>query len=266
MTDDQELLKEEYAQVIAALPSSCGQVSPDESAQVATLRRIAAKWKQMFGRCAEQSVDSVATKRDDGLYEERHAVFYGNGCTIAAASAFRQTWSCHGCTPPVGPIPPEPPTGPQPTPPPTDPQPPVAGCKPPLPPKVWTAETLPPGYDGQLVGKTRYEMLCRPHGNVIDCTVQNVRACDYCDAIGMGEYDDGQNRCGCPVRPEGAPDREVCEAYLTGGTKLEPKNGATCEFVHENPYMFRPSGGNCRLCGSNGTTYNGERQGCGDWF
>jgi hypothetical protein len=117
---------------------------------------------------------------------------------------------------------------------------------------------------------------CKPHSNVIDCTVQNVRACDYCAAIGMGESG-GQIRCGCPVRneckpPEDKPqnfkceERSACEQYLTGGTVLESRNGATCEFVHGNPSMFKPNAGNCRLCGVNGTTYRGERQGCGEWF
>ena len=165
--------------------------------------------------------------------------------------------------------------GPTPTPAPTPG--PVPGCSAPLPPQVWTAETLPPGFDPALVGHTRYVMTCRAHGNVVDCTAQNQRACDYCAAIGMGEIG-GQIRCGCPVRNECLPaeqippqnfkceERVACEAYLTGGTVLESRNGATCELVGGNPFVFRPNDGNCRLCGANGTIYNGQKQGCGAWF
>jgi hypothetical protein len=89
----------EYRQVVAALPSSCGQVSPDESAQIATLKRIAAKWREMFGRCVEQSVDSVTARRNDGLWEEWHAVYYGDGCTITSNHAYRAVHECPGCVP-----------------------------------------------------------------------------------------------------------------------------------------------------------------------
>jgi hypothetical protein len=110
-------------------------------------------------------------------------------------------------------------------------------------------------------------MGCKPHNAVIDCTVQNVRACDYCAAIGMGTMPDGvTQRCSCPARQEGDPQRGPCETYLTEGTVLESRNGATCEFVEDNPFMFKPNAGNCRLCGANGTTYKGERLGCGAWY
>lgn len=178
-------------------------------------------------------------------------------------NSWRGSWVAPGGTTP--PIPPDPT------------QPPVAGCSAPLPPKVWTAETIPPGFDPALVGQTRYIIGCSPHSGVIDCTAQNVRACDYCAAIGMGEAG-GQIRCGCPVRNECKPaeqtppqnfkceERVACEAYLTSGTVLESKNGAVCEFANGNSFQFKPNNGNCRLCGVNGTTYNGERQGCGGWF
>ncbi len=177
---------------------------------------------------------------------------------------------------PVGGVPPGPVPSPSPSPAPTPTPVPPAGCSAPLPPQVWTAETLPPGFDPGLLGHTRYVMTCRAHGNDVDCTVQNQRACDYCAAIGMGEMG-GQIRCGCPVRNECKPpgdepqnfkcaERVACEQYLTGGTVLESRNGATCEYVRGNPFVFRPNGGNCRLCGANGTTYNGQRQGCGEWL
>jgi hypothetical protein len=151
------------------------------------------------------------------------------------------------------------------------PDPPAGGCTAPQPPILWTAATIPPGFDQGLIGHTRYEMFCVAHGNAIDCTAKNVRACEYCAAIGMGESSPGVQRCDCPVRNEcpgtfKCEERVACEQYLTGGTELESRNGATCEFVGGNPFVFRPSGGNCRLCGKNGTTYSGARQGCGGWY
>jgi hypothetical protein len=141
-----------------------------------------------------------------------------------------------------------------------------------LPPKVWTAVTLPDGWSEDQIGQPRWEIGCVPHSNVVDCTAKVApHACGYCDAIGMGEIG-GQIRCGCPVRNECKPveqtppqnfkceERVACEAYLTGGTKLESRNDATCEFAHGNPFQFHPSGGNCRLCSI------GDPRVCGGWF
>jgi hypothetical protein len=82
----------------------------------------------------------------------------------------------------------------------------------------------------------------------------------------MGEAG-GQIRCGCPVRNEcpgtfKCEERAACEGYLTGGTKLEAKegSGATCAFVNSNPFQFEPSGGDCRLCSVE------DPRVCGGWF
>ena len=149
-----------------------------------------------------------------------------------------------------------PPIPPDPTPPP------VAGCGNPLPPKVWTTATLPPGWGVEEIGKPRWTINCGPHQGNIDCVaVVNPHACDYCASIGMPLMPDGmQPRCGCPVRQEGSPERVPCETYLTGGTKLESRNGATCAFVNGNPFVFEPNNGNCRLCSV------GDGRVCGDWF
>jgi hypothetical protein len=153
------------------------------------------------------------------------------------------------------------PPGPAGTTPPIEP-PSAAACGNPLPPKVWTAETLPDGWGVDEIGKPRWTINCGPHQGKIDCVaVVNPRACEYCTAIGMGTMPDGvQPRCGCPVRQEGTPERVPCETYLTGGTKLESRNGATCAFVNDNPFVFEPSGGNCRLCSV------GDGRVCGGWY
>jgi hypothetical protein len=230
--------------------------------------KLISKQLQLKSMAASQAV--VDGQKKDHLWIQRSSgssdwnatkLFnYGDGCLLTSDNVFHihgwYTYAGGGTQPP-------------PVDPPVDP-PSAGGCTAPQPPIYWTAETLPDGWDTGLIGQTRYVMTCVPHGNVVDCTVQNQRACDYCAAIGMGEAG-GQIRCGCPVRNE-CPDtfkceeRVACEAYLTTGTVLESRNGATCSFKNNNPYQFEPSNGNCRLCGANGTTYNGERQGCGAWF
>lgn len=176
------------------------------------------------------------------------------------------------------PVPPNPNPTPTPTPPPN-----AGACTAPLPPKTWTAETLPDGWGDNELNTARYEINCQAHGHVVDCTsVVAPHACDYCDSIGMGSYSDGQPRCGCPVRNECKPveqtppqnfkceERVACEAYLTGGTRVEGRNGAACEFANNNPFQFKPADGNCRLCSvdkyPSKTPGNPPESVCGGWF
>jgi hypothetical protein len=162
-------------------------------------------------------------------------------------------------------------------PPPVDPPPANPGsCSAPLPPKVWTAGTLPPNWGENEIGQPRWIIGCGPHpnGRVIDCSANVApHACGYCDSIGMGEAG-GQIRCGCPVRNECKPvdqtppqnfkceERVACEQYLTGGTKLVKKDGftGTCSFANSNPFQFEPSGGQCKLCSVE------DPRVCGGWF
>jgi hypothetical protein len=221
---------------------------------------LISKELQIAGGYASQG-QTPSGERKDHLWVRRSSssndwnatklFFYGNGCLITGDGAF----TAHGWYTYVGS---------ETTPPPEPP--PVAGCSDPLPPKVWTAGTLPPGWGSDEIGKPRWVLGCKPHNNVIDCTAKvEPRACDYCASIGMGDIG-GQQRCGCPVRNEcpgfKCEERQACEAYLTGGTKLEAKqgSGATCAFAHGNPFQFWPSGGNCRLCSV------GDPRVCGGWF
>lgn len=159
-----------------------------------------------------------------------------------------------------------PPAGPTPAPSPTvgsPPAPPAGDCKAPVPPRFWTRDTLPDGWGEDQIGKPRWELNCQKHGRVVDCTpIVAPRACEYCAAIGMGFYPDGQWRCGCPVRPEcgigDLPDaichqRPACEAYLLGGgTFLKSLDGKPCERSSDNPLQFLPRDGQCRLCSADG--------------
>jgi hypothetical protein len=66
---------------------------------------------------------------------------------------------------------------------------------------------VPPG-----VGRITLDVYRRPNRTIVDATLV-VRSCEYCAAIGMGSMG-GLPRCGCPVRPEGHPERVACEALF----------------------------------------------------
>jgi len=239
---------------------------------------LIAKELQKSGWSVSQAKDSDG-KVYDHLYVRRapgtfdwnatKLFYYGNGCLITGDGAF----TVHGWYTFVGSDPTPPPVEPPPV------SPPAGACSDPLPPKVWTEGTLPPGWGQDQIGKPRWVIEGGPHGVVIDNTAKVApQACDYCASIGMGESG-GQLRCGCPVRNEcpgtfKCEERAACEAYLTGGTKLQTcaeakaadpevqctPSSATCEFVNNNPFQFRPSGGNCRLCSVE------DPRVCGGWF
>ena len=84
----------------------------------------------------------------------------------------------------------------------------------------------------------------------------------YCAKIG---FTDG--RAVCPVRPEGNPEREACELYVTGRAADTGRPGPTwtfggrfctgrasgCENSAENQYQLRVfQGGTFKACGQNG--------------
>ena len=235
--------------------------------------RLISKELQAAGVNAAQGT-TPSGERKDHLWVQRapgsrdwnatKLFYYGNGCLITGDGAF----SVHGWYTYSGDLTPPPPPFP----------PPANGCTTPLPPKVWTDATLPPGWGGDQVGKPRWEIGCGFHQKVIDCTARVApQACEFCASIGMGEIG-GQPRCGCPVRNEcpgfKCEERAACERYLTGGTKLQTcaeaktadpnvvctSSANACEFVGDNPFQFYPSGGNCRVCSVE------DPRVCGGWF
>lgn len=76
-----------------------------EDAQMASLARIAAAWRNATGRCVEQWADSVAVKADDGRFEEWHAVYFGNGQPVNSPGAYKGAWPYNaevtGCSYPL---------------------------------------------------------------------------------------------------------------------------------------------------------------------
>ena len=218
------------------------------------------------GLCAgqhEPRTDEIAVSTHSGGIMEAYKVFAGDdsdGPLPPGGVPRTVVWFPGGARvaylPPGGVLTPVPPAAPTPTPPAS------GACGNPLPPKVWTAATLPDGWGQNEIGRPRWMISCGRHGKIIDCVAKvEPRACDYCASIGMGTMPDGvQPRCGCPVRQEGDPERVPCEAYLTGGTRLEARNGATCAFANSNPFQFEQNDGNCRLCSSDGSVCSAE------WF
>jgi hypothetical protein len=88
-----------------------------------------------------------------------------------------------------------------------------------------------------------------------------VAGAEYCEKVG---FTDGRNRC--PVRPEGHPEREACEAYAVGFAEDTGRpgptwtvngnycNGNNCDNHPENQYLlWAYNDGRYRACAKNGT-------------
>jgi hypothetical protein len=70
-----------------------------------------------------------------------------------------------------------------------------------------------------------------------DSTPLVTHNCDYCAAIGMGEYE-GQIRCECPARQEGDPMRPVCEQGLIQAAAPVWRGDGTIELA-SNGFLAR---------------------------
>jgi hypothetical protein len=113
----------------------------------------------------------------------------------------------------------------------TDPPPPVQpDCPDPIPDK----------------SRLSFKINCGPRGNC-DATAVVTRSCKFCADIGLGEYE-GKIRCGCPVRPDGHPERSACEQFVVGG---DPRWFCDDQEIESkaNPYKARCNGV-VRLCNS----------------
>ena len=111
-----------------------------------------------------------------------------------------------GTPPPANPTPPPAPPPPEPT-----PEPPPSGgrggCGKPLPPDIQLVKAKV-----HFKGGKKW---------TLDSTAL-VAGYEYCREIG---FTDGRNRC--PVRPEGHPEREACEAYAIGKAQDTRRPGPT---------------------------------------
>jgi hypothetical protein len=203
------------------------------------LETLAAKLRS-YGLCAIAGIEAVFVRRSDGLVEEYHAVYFGNGSWTDSNNGKFMGIHSDGGGPPAPPVdPPAPP--------------PVVdyGCPAPRPDRVWTAETLPPGWGSNEIGRPRWVINSKPHGVWVDTTAVTNRNEPYCRAIGMSPMADGTLRAGCPMRPDGHAERVACERYVAEGDwVVVAEGGATCEANPDNSSMFRrtSASGSCRLC------------------
>jgi hypothetical protein len=186
-----------------------------------SLARLAAELRR-DGYCAIAGIEAVFLRAEDGLVEEFHAVAFGTGDWIAGGR-FK---GVHREAAP--------------------------SCPAPLPPRV-AGDGITPAW----------KLKCHPHqpAGTIDCTPTTIAQEPFCRHIGMSPMADGTLRAGCPVRPDGHPDRPACEDFISGGGfRLEARGGAVCEHRDGNPLQFMvPQAGSCRLCSVDGTV-------CSDWF
>jgi len=134
---------------------------------------------------------------------------------------------------------------------------PIAPC----PIREWSAETLPEGWGSNELGQSAWKWNWRLHtmGNN-DSTPVTRNQEPFCRAIGMSPMADGNLRAGCPVRPDGHPERVVVETWLLrGGAIRDSRNGQDCTPNNtDNPMAWLAKTGNCRICNATKTT-------CSDW-
>jgi len=115
---------------------------------------------------------------------------------------------------------------------------------------------------------TRMQLKCREHNGILDCTWVTVNQPDFCGSIGyccMPGSPCGCNECGvpgctprggCPVRGDGDPERDVCEAELCD-------QKWTCNGEPYPPYKGNPAQSDCRgnwvtWCSAPGSTARAE--------
>lgn len=132
----------------------------------------------------------------------------------------------------------------------------------PCPQRLWTAETLPPGWGPDQIGKPAYKINSHTHtmGN-IDSTAVTTRQEPFCASIGMSPMADGTLRAECPVRPDEHPERLPVENWLMfGGPTRDSRMGQNCTPNNtDNAWAFLGGTGNCRMC-------NVPKTACTPWY
>ena len=167
------------------------------------LKALAATITQQTGKCVIAGYEAVFILRDDGLAEENHTCYFGNGQWTNAG--FGKFIGCHT----VGAS---------------------SACNNPDP--------IPLSRFGVK------EHTKGPAWTTLDSTPNVGPDVAYCAKIG---FTDGRSIC--PVRQEGAVDREACEAEIVG----TPQWTGPGEVHPENPYLYRVArgvSGTATVCGS----------------
>ena len=149
------------------------------------------------GLCAEEDYDGreIISVKDSNDFSEDFDVLLSDGFVRRGVGAYRQT-----CTPAAFPLDPDPNAPPR-----------GSGCVKPYPPPV-----------------SRFNVKLHFKGDgpwTLDSTPIVGPDVAYCSAVG---YTDGRSLC--PVRPEGYPDREQCEAWRVGKATDTGRVGPTWSF------------------------------------
>jgi hypothetical protein len=179
-----------------------------------------------WGECSTLFGEDMLMIRTAAPQHQEWDVVRGDGCWI---QLFSGTWTPPGSVPP-----------------PTD-------CPAPMPLRYWP--------DG-----SPHWRLDSHHGAVIDHTATYMdewdsasMTCPRCTAWGFGTIG-GQARCTCPPGDDGTPGRLCREDWLSGGLKVESRNGVVCNRSAANPWWLEPNNGNCRFCSV------ADPRVCGGWY
>jgi hypothetical protein len=179
------------------------------------------------GECSTLYGEDMLMIRTAAPQHQEWDVVRGDGCWI---QLFSGTWTPPGSVPP-----------------PTD-------CDAPMPLRYWPD------------GSPHWRLDSHPHGAVIDHTATYLdewdsasMTCPRCTAWGFGTIG-GQPRCTCPPGDDGTPGRLCREDWLSGGLKVESRNGAVCERSQDNPWWLLPNNGGCRFCSI------ADPRVCGGWY
>jgi hypothetical protein len=191
---------EQMRQVVKAATDALGTLGPDCPTN---LKALAAKITQQTGKCVIAGYEAVFILRDDGLAEENHTCYFGNGTWTSGG--FGKFIGCHTVSA-------------------------SSACNNPDP--------IPLSRFGVK------EHTKGPNWTTLDSTPNVGPNSAYCAEIG---FTDGRSMC--PVRQEGAADREACEAEIVG----TPKWSGPGDVHPENPYLYlvrRGVTGTATVCGS----------------
>jgi hypothetical protein len=149
---------------------------------------------QGLGVCAGRSNDDyeIVQVKDSNDFSEDFDVYTSDGFMRRGSGAYRSS-----CTPAAFPVPRDPNAPPQ-----------GSGCGKPYPPPVTRIKV--------------YVHFEAEEFDTLDATPLVGHDVLYCAAIG---YTDGRSLC--PVRPEGHPEREACEAWAVGNAEDTGRPGPT---------------------------------------
>lgn len=184
-----------------------------------SLDLLAVTIRAQTGRCVVSGIEAVFIARDDGLYEENHAVFFGDGSWTN--SGWGRFIGCHRA--------------------------------------VWDHRDVCPD-PGPNLDSMKFTL--HDTGNYWDSTFITVGQPEFCASIGYCCMPGtGGNVCGapgciarggCPVWPDGHPNRAACEKELIGAQQWWC-DGQPIDYYNRNPAQAQCNG-HVKTCTQDGRT------------